>query len=216
MNKNTRQFKVGAKWLHWLVALLLLTVISEAFSFKWTAPEDRATAIPAHVSVGVIVLALTLIRLAYRSVNPPPVIPTSTPKWMKSGAHIGHFLLYALVFYMAFLGVWMAAISPVDIRIFSGFNLSSLADADKDQLANLRRLHFAGATLFVVTLIGHVGAAVWHQFVLRDGVLTAMLPFSGLIQKTLAHGKPEVWRFPAANQIDWGRKATWFKDNQTR
>jgi cytochrome b561 len=211
---NTRQFRVGAKWLHWLVAFFLLTVIFEAFSFKWTPPEDRATAIPAHVSVGMIILALTVLRLAYRKANPPPHIPHSTPKWMKSGANTGHFMLYALVFYMAFLGIWMAAISPVDIRIFSSFNLSAFADADKDLLVTLRSFHFAGAIAFITTLVGHVGAALWHHFVLKDDVLTRMLPFSGLVQRVLALGKPAPWRFPSANRVDWGRKASWFRDNQ--
>jgi cytochrome b561 len=212
---NTNQFKVAAKWLHWLVAFFLLTVISEALSFKWIAPEDRATAIPAHVSVGMIVLSLTLVRLAYRAANPPPHIPKSTPSWMKTGASLGHFMLYALVFYMAFLGIWMAAISPVDVRVFSGFNLSALADSDKEQLVTLRMFHFAGAIVFIATIVGHVGAALWHHVVLKDDVLTRMLPFSALITSILAEGKPAVWRFPASNQVDWGRKATWFRDNKS-
>jgi cytochrome b561 len=165
--------------------------------------------------VGMIVLSLTLVRLAYRAAHPPPHIPKSTPSWMKTGASLGHFMLYALVFYMAFLGIWMAAISPVDVRVFSGFNLSALADSDKEQLVTLRMFHFAGAIVFIATIVGHVGAALWHHVVLKDDVLTRMLPFSALITSILAEGKPAVWRFPASNQVDWGRKATWFRDNKS-
>lgn len=213
MEQKQNQFQAGAKWLHWLVAFLLISVIFEAFSFKWTLPEDRATAIPAHVSVGMIILVLTVIRLAYRGVHRPPPTRQTTPSWMRSGAKFGHFMLYALVFYMAIIGICMAALSPVDIRVFSGFNVSALAPADKDQLATLRQFHFAGALLFVATIIGHIAAAVWHQFVLKDGLVVRMLPFSGLISGILAQGRPAAWRFPTHNCVDWHRKGTWFSEN---
>ncbi len=213
MRRNTKQFSETAKWLHWLVAFLMITVIYEALSFKWTLPEDRATAIPAHVSVGMIILVLTLFRLAYRSANPPPPIASTTPRWMKIGAHIGHFMLYGLVLYMAFIGIWMAAISPVDIRVFSSLNLSAFADAHKDHLVYLRQFHFAGAILFVVTLVGHVGAALWHHFRLKDDILIRMLPFSGFVGGVLTKGQPAYWRFPAENRVDWHRKSTWFSRN---
>jgi cytochrome b561 len=207
---GNNQFKIGAKWLHWLVAFFMLNTIFEALSFKWTLPEDRALAIPAHVSVGMIVLGLTLVRLAYRGVNPPPHIPSSTPNWMKLGAGIGHFMLYALIFY-----IWMASISPVDIRIFSGFNLSAFGEADKEKLAILRQFHFAGALAFTATLVGHVGAALWHHFFLKDDVLTRMLPFSSFVSRVFDKGKPASWRFPSTNQVDWGRKSTWFRKKQS-
>lgn len=210
IHEKPKQFRVSAKWLHWLVAFFLFNTIVWAFAFKWQAPEDRATAIPAHVSIGIIVLVLTLIRLAYRGVHPPPPIPETTPNWMKSGAHIGHFMLYALVVYMAIVGIWMAAISPVDIRVFSSVNLSALADAHKEQLVILRQWHFAGAILFVVTIVGHIGGALWHHFLLKDDVLTRMLPFAGFASTVLNKGKPAAWRFPSTNQVDWHRRSSWF------
>lgn len=213
MKSKLTQFSSFAKWMHWLVAFFLLNTIFEALAFKWTLPEDRALAIPAHVSVGMIVLALTLVRLSYRKANPPPHMPEKSPKWMKSGASIGHFMLYALVFYMAALGIYMATISPVDIRIFSGFNLSALAPANSELLAVLRQFHFAGAVLFILTLVGHVCAALWHHFVMKDDVLVRMLPFSAFATSVLNKGKPAAWRFPSANGVDWHKKSTWFGEN---
>jgi cytochrome b561 len=214
MSKRSQQFRTGAKWLHWLVVFFLWSVMYEAFSFKWTPPEDRAIAIPPHVSVGLIVLGLTLIRLAYRAANPPPAIPSATPDWIQKGAHAGHFMLYATILFMAYLGIWMAAISPVDIRVFSGFNISALADADPAQLATLRKFHFAGAVFFVALILAHVAGALWHHFLLKDDVLTRMLPFSGFVSNILAKDRPASWRFPSANNVDWGQKSTWFRDNR--
>jgi cytochrome b561 len=214
MKEKLTQFRTFAKWLHWLVVFFLFNTIVWSFSFKWQAPEDRATAIPAHVSIGMIVLALTLVRLAYRSVNPPPSIPLATPDWIKVGAHLGHFMLYALVIYMAIIGIWMAAISPVDIRVFSGLNLSAFGEPNAPLLAALRQWHFGGAILFVLTILGHIAGALWHHFLLKDDVLTRMLPFSGFVSRVLGQGKPAAWRFPSKNQVDWHRKPSWFSQEQ--
>ena len=111
---RTQQYSAPAKWLHWLVALLMLSIIPTAISFSFVAPADRADAIPVHASVGLIVLMLTLVRLGWRAANPPPAAPDASPTWVKRGARIGHFLLYALILWQAMLGIWMAASSPRD------------------------------------------------------------------------------------------------------
>lgn len=193
----------------------MLTLINEAIGFKWKLPQDRETAIPVHVAIGLIILSMTFVRLAIRQVTPPPSHPVGLSTTMKMGDTIGHFVLYALVFYMATIGLLMAAISPVDIRLFSGFNVSAFAPASPELLAALRPLHFAGAVAFVGVLIGHVSAALWHHLVLKDDILVRMLPFSGFAQKILDRGKAEAWRSPSANQVNWSRKSTWFRDNRS-
>lgn len=197
------QFSAVAKLFHWLVALLMLSVLSVAFSFAWIPPAERAGAIPVHVSIGLIILILTIIRLAYRRVVAPPATPVRSPGWMKRGARIGHFLLYALIFVQAALGIWMAAASPVGISFFNSLNLSALAAANPDLLAALRPLHFAGACAFVLVLVGHVSAALWHHFRRRDDVLVRMLPLSGLWQREAARTAVPDWRFPSRRMDNW-------------
>lgn len=202
----SRQFTITAKWLHWLVAVLLLSVMSAAWSFAFTAPEDRAGAIPVHVSIGLIVVFLTLLRLAWRKAAPPPPIPPATPGWMKRGARAGHFLLYALILLQGVLGIWMAALSPVDIRVFNGFNLSELAPASAGSVAGLRQIHFAVACLLTATIFGHVTAALWHHFVLRDDVLIRMLPFGALWQRLQAPLRKQQERFPSSRLANWPKR----------
>lgn len=207
MRTETRQFSLTAKWLHWLVAFLMLSVIPVAWGFAFVAPEDRAGAIPVHVSIGLIVVLLTLLRLAWRKAAPPPPIPSATPGWMKRGAGIGHFLLYALILVQGVLGIWMAALSPVDIRFFNLFNISELAPASAGSLVYLRQIHFAVACLLTATIFGHVAAALWHHFLLRDDVLIRMLPFGGLWQRLRAPDrKREAERFPSLRQGNWPKR----------
>ena len=197
------QFSATAKWLHWGVAFFLLSVISVAWGFAFKAPSDRAEAIPAHVSIGLIVVALTLIRLAWRKAAPPPPTPATAPAWMHKGAILGHWLLYALILFQGVIGIWMAALSPVDIRFFNTWDISALAPDSAGSLVYLRQIHFAGASLLVITLIGHVAAALWHHFVLRDDVLIRMLPFSVLWQRVTAPMRNRAWRFPSHSGQNW-------------
>ena len=202
----SQQFGATAKWLHWLVAFLMLSVLSAAWSFAFTAPADRAGAIPVHVSIGVIVVLLTLTRIAWRKADPPPEIPPATPRWMQRGARIGHLLLYALILVQGVLGIWMAALSPLDIRLFNGFNLSELAPASAGSVAGLRQIHFAVAVLLTATIFGHVVAALWHHFVLRDDVLQRMLPFGGLWQRLGAPHRAMAKRFPSQRFQHWPKR----------
>ena len=192
-----------AKWLHWIVAFLMLSIISVAWSFAFKAPLDRAEAIPTHVSIGLIVVLLTLIRLAWRKVSPLPPTPATAPRWTHNVASTGHWLLYALILFQGMIGIWMAALSPVDIRFFNTWDISALAPDSGGALVYLRRVHFAGASLLVIALAGHVAAALWHHFVLRDDVLIRMLPFSVLWQRVTAPMRGRAWRFPSSNGQNW-------------
>ena len=206
MRSVTRQFNAPAKWLHWLVAFLMLSLLWAAWSFAVTDPAERAEAIPVHASIGLIVVFLTLIRLAWRKAAPPPDLPPSAPSWMRLAARLGHFLLYALIMVQGVLGLWMAALSPVDIRVFNGFNLSELAPASAGSLVYLRQIHFGVATLFTATLLGHVAGALWHHFVLRDDVLVRMLPFGGLWQRLQAPLRKQQLRFPSLWFHNWPKR----------
>jgi cytochrome b561 len=206
MRAISGQFTQTAKWLHWLVAFFMLSVIPAAWSFAFVDPAERAEAIPVHASIGLIVVMLTLVRLAWRRASPPPPTPETAPGWMHKGANLGHFLLYFLIFYQGVLGIWMAALSPVDIRFFNEFNISALAPTNAEMLPTLRSLHFAGGALFTLVLIAHVGAALWHHFILRDDVLIRMLPFSGLWQRLKAPDRAREDRFPSLNFHNWPKR----------
>lgn len=203
---RTQQFSTGAKWLHWLVAFFMLSIIPVALGFAGVAPADRAEAIPVHASIGLLVLFLTLARLGWRAVYPPPAIPEGSPDWVKRGAGVGHFLLYTLILWQGALGIWMASSSTSGIRFFNMFNLAELAPANPGVIEILRPLHLAGAWLLVAVLIGHVGGALWHHLKLRDDVLVRMLPFGGLWQRLTAADYARQWRFPGSQGGNWPKR----------
>jgi cytochrome b561 len=203
---RTQQFTATAKWLHWLVAFFLLSLLPAAISFSFVDSADRASAIPVHASIGMIIVALTLVRLGWRAVYPPPAHPDTSPRWIRSSARIGNKLLYALILWQGLLGIWMAAGSPVAIRLFDRVNLSALAPANPDLIQAIRPLHLAGAWAIAILILAHIAGALWHHFKYRDDVLIRMLPFSGLWYRLTAADYARQWRFPSSYLRKWPRK----------
>ena len=192
------QYPATAKWLHWLAALLLLSVLSAAWGFAFEDAADRASAIPFHASIGLALVFLVIAGRAARRTM-------ASPQPVSAFASFGQAALSALILLQGVLGLWMAALSPIDIRFFNGFDLSALGTADADAIARLRPVHFANACLVTLLLAGHVTVALWHHFVRRDDVLIRMLPFSGLWQRLNAPARAQAWRFPSLTGQNWPR-----------
>lgn len=202
----SQQYGTTAKWLHWLAALLVLAMLGAASQFAFTAPADRASDVPGHASIGLILLTLTLLRLAWRWFRPPPAPPTGTPATMVRAARTSHRLLYALILYQGAVGLIMAAYSPVAIRFFNGPNISALADGNEAVLTLLRPFHFAGAVVLAGLVVFHIAGALWHHFIRRDDVLIRMLPFGGLWQRLQAEEAKQLERFPSRRFANWPKR----------
>ena len=206
MRPVSRQFSQTAKWLHWLGAFFMLSLITWAWQFPFMAAADRAEGIPVHVSIGLLVVAITILRLSWRRVRVPPEIDPRSPGWVRLGAWLGHRLLYALILFQGIVGTWLAAISRVDIRFFNGFDISALAPANAGLADLLRPVHLAGAVVMSAVIFGHVCGALWHHFVLRDDTFIRMVPFGGLWQRLGAPLRAQQARFPSLRFSNWPKR----------
>ena len=138
-----------------------------------------------HKSVGLTVLALTLIRLGWRLAHRPPALTDSMPGWERRAAALGHLALYGLLVAMPLTGWAVVSVSPYNIpTVLYGLvpwphlpGLATLPHADKHSAEEvLKQLHDAGAWIMLALLAVHAGAAVRHLLWLRDGVMERMLP----------------------------------------
>src|SRR5689334_13252689 len=88
----------GVKFFHWLIALLILV----QFALGWLAVSWRLSPVKLdlfvwHKSMGMLVLALVLLRLAWRLAAPAaPALPAHMPVWERIAARASHALLYGL------------------------------------------------------------------------------------------------------------------------
>ena len=168
-----------AQALHWGIVLLVLCQFVVGFYAKpLPLGIERLQMLTFHKSVGITTFVLVLIRLGWRFYTPAPPLPAGMPRWQKLLAHLSHLLLYGLLLVLPILGWLTSNASNLTVRWFYLFNLPNLTGPDR-QLARITKdLHDAGAWLLLAVVCAHVGAAFWHELVLKDGVLRRMLPLS--------------------------------------
>lgn len=188
MTPRTRYTQV-AIILHWLIALGVIGLIAAG---KWMVgainrPDTQALAFDVyqlHKSVGITVLLLTVLRLAWRLGHRPPPLPEAMPGWQKAAAVGAHWLFYLLLIGIPLSGWAVVSASPLGLpTLLYGVvewphigALTHVADrqATTHQLEEIHEL-LGNAMLLLVVL--HAAAALKHQFLDRDNLLARMLPF---------------------------------------
>ncbi|SDP77923.1 cytochrome b561 [Ralstonia sp. 25mfcol4.1] len=173
MNAEPR-YTLAMRVLHWLVFLAALIAVA-AIEILDVFPKGslaRAALFEIHQSAGLSVFALMLLRLLARLMTPVPS-PVPGPNLLRRIGGLTHGILYLLMFVMPVLGVLAVAWSAEPIRAF-GMTLPSFL-AEHDKLAHLAGdVHESGATLVYIFVGLHATAALWHAFVMKDGVLRRM------------------------------------------
>ncbi len=166
-----------AKFLHWLILLLLIC----QFIFAWTMPHigrntPVTTLISLHFTFGIIILAVAVIRLAWRFSHGEPEPEDGLPPWQTTTARIVHWLLYLLLFVVPILGWINASWRGMPVAMF-GLELPRLVATRAPGWQWTGDIHGLLAEYGMLTLVGlHVLAALYHHFVRHDGVLKRMLP----------------------------------------
>jgi cytochrome b561/polyisoprenoid-binding protein YceI len=184
--------------LHWAIAAAILA----NFGLGWwmhraiEVAERQAAAISAfqvHKSLGLTVLLLSVLRLAWRLTHRAPPLPPSMPAWQHRAARAVQGALYALMVLVPLSGwTYVSAQWRCDAPLtvptlwFGLFEVPHLFDAGSVDAAGRKAiaarnftahlwLAWATLALFVV----HAAAAVRHQFLHRDEVFASMVPRRG-------------------------------------
>lgn len=161
--------------LHWLIALLVVATYGLGL-FRETLPKgDFRTALLAlHMSVGLALLALMVPRLLWRAVATPlPSVPMSEP--MALAAKMTHLVLYGLLVALPVVGLLAAWIKGRTVGIF-GLPLPSPFAVNRDLAHTLEEAHEVLGHVIMALAGLHAAAAIYHQTVLKDGLLSRMLP----------------------------------------
>jgi cytochrome b561 len=171
--------------IHWLTAVAIVT----QFALGWTMISLRPpsylhfTLHQWHKSIGITILALSVLRLLWRLLHRQPPLPATMPTWEKRVAKLSHVTLYVLLIALPISGWAVVSASPLNIpTLLYGVlplpHLPVLADLPDEREAqdSLKALHEIGGWILALLLAGHVTAALRHHFLLRDDVLVRMLP----------------------------------------
>lgn len=172
--------------LHWLIAVILIANIAVAWQFDDAKGLTKFQLFQIHKSLGITVLVLSLVRLAWRLMNPPPAPLASMKAWEKFASLAVHLGFYVVMIGMPMTGWLMVSASPRNIPtlLFGLVELPYLpfvhglaVEQAKALAETFSEAHeFMGKITYALIIL-HVGAALKHQFIDRDTIVSRMLPF---------------------------------------
>ncbi|RDS82975.1 cytochrome b [Dyella monticola] len=185
LRSNDHRWGAVAKLFHWIVALGILVNGVWGLLMTGMSPSmSKITVYALHKSIGLTILALFALRLAWRLYDGAPE-DEPMPRWQRIVAHLTHVLLYGFILAMPLSGWLFNSLHGYPLQWFKLFNLPALAAKNEDLARIAHGVHEWLFYLLLLVLIGHVGAALKHHFFDQDNVLRRMLPFARVRQNKL-------------------------------
>jgi cytochrome b561 len=172
--KTPARFPLVSRVLHWLMAAMVVTMLFLGIGMAASVSARYRFLVALHRPLGIAILVLVAVRWVNRLINPPPPLPDSIPRLQRLAAGASHVVLYALMFLMPLLGWGMLSASPYPVVMFGSFRLPPILPQDPTLYVWLRRLHTDFALLLFAVFLVHLGAALMHRLILRDGVFESM------------------------------------------
>lgn len=168
---DARRYGAVAMAMHWATAVAVFALLGSGLAMANAAqPQDNAGILTFHAGAGFFVGILTVLRLLWWFLaDGRPARPAGTPRWQARAASAVHGLFYAVILLMVASGIGMMALSGAGEVLFTG--QGALPDFDA---FGPRVPHGFGAWLMMALIVAHVGAALYHQFLLRDRLLARM------------------------------------------
>jgi cytochrome b561 len=173
------QYTTIAKWFHWVTVILMAIALPMGFVIKYIKDSDKMLFYAIHESAGLTILMVAVLRLLWRWRNPAPALPPEIPVAMRAASAAVHHGLYAMLIAQPLLGFFATnawgfpmagATAYLGLIDFPKFMEASVPLAEV-----LQTLHTVGGYTILVLLVLHIGGAVMHHAVRRDGTLMRML-----------------------------------------
>jgi len=171
-------YRAPARLMHWLTVLLVFSTIPAGVIMVQeglSRPLQNGLFI-WHKNIGVVILVLVLARLVYRAAHPPPPLPDSVPPAQATIAGLTHWGMYGLLLVMAISGYVRVRAGGFPIEYLDALGVPPLVPRSDTLEETAKTIHFWARFPLVALILMHVGAAVFHGVVKRDGVFSRMWP----------------------------------------
>ena len=170
-------YSATAKALHWLVAALL----AAQYVTAWLLPHigrhtPPSAVIDLHFSLGVVILLVMLVRLAYRLLHPVALEAGDAAPWERLLARTTHWLIYLILIVSPVLGWLSASAHRLPVSVFGLVTLPDLVAPGTGWAHEAGDIHGTAMWALLWLLGLHAAAALYHHLVRRDGTLRRMLP----------------------------------------
>ena len=175
MNPSPRYTRTAIA-LHWLLALMILVSFGVGlYMADLPVSPQRLKLFSWHKWAGIVILTLSALRLLWRLTHrPPPDLPM--PRWQQRAAHWTHGAMYGLFFAVPLVGWAYSSAAGFPVVVFGLLPLPDFVPADKALAEAIEPWHGALAWMLMGLVAVHVAAALKHQFIDRDGLLSRLTP----------------------------------------
>ncbi|MES2713092.1 MAG: cytochrome b/b6 domain-containing protein [Pseudomonadota bacterium] len=177
------QYNALAKLFHWTTVVLMAIALPAGFLLKYITERDenayKYAAYAIHESAGLTILFVAILRLLWRRISPPPALPAHLPAVMRRASNAVHHALYAMLIIqpvMGFLATNAFGFPQQGATAYLGFiDLPKFMDTHETLGKIFGTIHMIGGYFTAFLLATHIGAAVFHHAIRRDGTLLRML-----------------------------------------
>lgn len=171
---TAQRFSLPARILHWVMAVLILAMLLIGAGMISTATAAYPQLLAWHRPIGIAILILALVRLAVRLTHRPPPLPADLPVIQVAAAKGSHYLLYLLMIGMPLIGWAMQSAGGYPVTLWQGMTVPPILPHDIQLYGWLRYAHRLLAYAFFLLILAHLGAALFHRLIRRDGVFQSM------------------------------------------
>jgi cytochrome b561 len=166
-----------SKLLHWVGALAVLILLLHGWWMVHMAPRpERFANYTWHAAIGYDLLALLVLRLLWRWMNPVPAMPGDLKRWEVIAARSGHVGLYVLLFASALTGWALAGTfkRPMTLDLF-GVPIPQIVSSGGRALHDFfEEAHMITSYLLAALIVVHIAGSLRHHFVKRNDVMRRM------------------------------------------
>lgn len=179
---STQAYDSIARALHWVSALFfILALILGLYFSTLDYRNDKLDYVKFgewihwHKTFGVLVFMLVFYRLYHRVKNPPPVLPAEMPVWMRFASVLSHISLYGLIFVLGLTGLIASDIGNYNVRLFGVWLLPQFTAENRPLADEIFKFHMWLGNFSAFLVATHIGASLYHHFVVKDRILLQML-----------------------------------------
>jgi cytochrome b561 len=173
VTSNRTRHTTLTRILHWLTAGLVFTMVFIGFVMVNSLGEYSRLVV-VHKSIGVVILALVLVRIVNRLTHRAPALPDTVGPVERSLVVATELTLYALLVAQPLVGWALVSASGRPVEVFGSVRLPPIAPFDAELFSVLRQTHTILAFALVAAVAAHVSAVLLHTLALRDGMLSRM------------------------------------------
>lgn len=177
LKNDSKRYGAVAKTFHWVMGLGIIGMLAMGlYMADLPFSPFKMEIYGLHKSIGAVILVLAVLRAVWWLGEVKPKMVKTLPAWSHPYVSFGHHILYAFMVLMPLSGWILTNAAGYPVSVFGLFELPTLVGKDAALRGVFGEVHEVTATVLIVLLVAHIGAALVHHFWFRDDTLRKMLP----------------------------------------